>query len=38
MYRCDQDMIARLNIDGVVLKQYKKDELSVSMLAVIMGV
>lgn len=23
MYRCDQDMIARLNIADVLLKQYK---------------
>ena len=38
MYRCDQDMIARLNIADVVLKEYKKNESSVSMLAVIMGV
>ena len=30
-------MIARLNI-AVVLKGYKKDESSVSMLAVIMGI
>ena len=38
IYRCDQDMIARLNIADVVLKEYKKDESSVSMLAVIMRV
>ena len=37
MYRCDQDIITRLNIAYVVLKEYKKDGSSVSMLAVIMG-
>ena len=34
---CDQDMITRLNI-AVVLKEYKKDGSSLSMLAVIMGI
>ena len=38
MYRCNQDMITRLNIADVVLKEYKKGWLSVSMPAIIMGV
>ena len=38
MYRCDQDMIAAINIAVVVLKGYKKDKSSISMLAVIMGI
>ena len=37
MYRCDQDMIARLNI-AVVLKEYEKDESSVSILAFIIKI
>ena len=37
MYRCDQDMITRLNI-AVVLKEYEKDESSVSILAVIIKI
>ena len=38
MYRCDQDMITRLNIADVVLKAYKKEGSSVSMLAIIMRI
>ena len=38
MYRCDQDMIAAINIAVVVLKGYKKDKSSISMLAVIIGI
>ena len=35
IYRCDQDMMARLNIADVVLKEHEKDESSVSLLAVV---
>ena len=38
VYRCDQDMITRLNIADVGLKEYKNDGSSVLMLVVIMGV
>ena len=38
MFRWDSDMITRLNVADVALKEYKKDGLSVSMLAVVMGV
>lgn len=31
MYRCDKDMIARLNIADVLLKQYKQGESGVSL-------
>ena len=34
-YRCDQDLIARLNIAYVALKEYSKDESSVSMLVAV---
>ena len=33
MYRCDRVMITTLNIADAVLKEYKKDGSSVSMLA-----
>ena len=36
--KCDQDIIAKLNVAGVVLKGYKKDKSSISMLTVIMGI
>ena len=38
IYKCDQDIIAKLNVAGVVLKGYKKDKSSISMLTVIMGI
>ena len=38
VYRCDQDTITRLNIVHVVLKAYKKEGSSISMLAIIMRI
>ena len=38
MFRCDQDMITRLNAADVTLKEYKKNGLNVSMLAIVVGV
>ena len=38
VYRCDQDMIARVNIADAILKEYKRDESNALLLVVIMGV
>ena len=38
VYRCDQDMIARVNIADATLKEYKRDESNALLLVVIMGV
>lgn len=38
VHRCDQDMIARVNIADAVLKEYKREESSALLLVVIVGV